>query len=50
MGEHFYVKFWRMDWIHIQFPKMVASRKKGDRKEMGPSMAVKGYFTFISKC
>lgn len=28
---------------------MVASRKKGSRKEMGPSMVVKGYFSFVSK-
>jgi len=28
---------------------VVASRKNGSGKEMGPSMVVKGYFSFVSK-
>lgn len=35
--------------IHTHFPKVIASRKKGSRKEMGPSMVIKGYFSFVSK-
>lgn len=39
-----------MNWKDTHsFPKVVASRKKGSRKEMGPSMVVKGYFSFVSK-
>lgn len=34
---------------YTQFPKVVASRKNSSGKEMGPSMVVEVYFSFVSK-